>query len=257
MDAIRVGKSLRALRHHRGWTQTRLAAASDVPRCTISAIETGRPRGVRLADLERTANALGARLDILVRWNGEALDRLIDEAHATLVDACVTLLRGFGWEVAPEVSFNVWGERGSIDILAFHRPSAVVLVVEVKSTVPDLQSMLSILDRKVRIAKTIAAARNWKPDGVAEILVVGDTRTNHRRIARYDATLSAVLPARGAAVRAWLAHPKLPPIAGLTYMPIDVHRDGRRALPRRERVREPRSRSVAAADRNAEAARHA
>ena len=34
--------------------------------------------------------------------------------------AMVQRLRPDGWEVATEVSFNVYGERGSIDILAFH-----------------------------------------------------------------------------------------------------------------------------------------
>ena len=43
-----------------------------------------------------------------------------------------------GWDVATEVSFNVRGERGSIDILAFHQATGSLLVIEIKSVVPDL-----------------------------------------------------------------------------------------------------------------------
>src|SRR5688572_2019460 len=63
--------------------------------------------------------ALGGYLAIRIQYHGEGLDRLRDRRHAALVDLLVARLRRDGWEVATEVSFNVYGERGSIDILAF------------------------------------------------------------------------------------------------------------------------------------------
>jgi hypothetical protein len=66
------------------------------------------------------AEALGATVEFVIRWDGEGLDRLLDEGHATLVDRVVAWLRAHGWEVAVEVSFARAGERGSIDILAWH-----------------------------------------------------------------------------------------------------------------------------------------
>jgi Holliday junction resolvase-like predicted endonuclease len=81
-------------------------------------------------------------------WNGEALDRLLDADHAALVDIVAATLRTLEWLVAVEVSFNIRGEWGSIDVLAFHPATGVILVVEVKSVVPDLQATIFTLDRK-------------------------------------------------------------------------------------------------------------
>ena len=52
-------------------------------------------------------------------------------------------LRALGWEVVLEATFFIRGERGSIDILGWHATSRVVLVIEVKSVVPDIQAMLA------------------------------------------------------------------------------------------------------------------
>ena len=66
-----------------------------------------------------------------------------------------------GWQTATEVTFNIRHERGSIDILAFHEATGSLLVIEIKTVVPDLQGTLGTLDRKVRVATQIAAERGW------------------------------------------------------------------------------------------------
>ena len=63
----------------------------------------------------------------------------------------VRRLRALGWDVAVEVSFSRFGERGSIDVLAFHPARRALLVTEVKSVTPDMQAMLAGLDRKARL----------------------------------------------------------------------------------------------------------
>jgi hypothetical protein len=65
--------------------------------------------------LEHVVAALGARLDVGVRWNGESLDRLLDATHADLVERLLARLQAFGWEDVPEASFAIAGERSSID----------------------------------------------------------------------------------------------------------------------------------------------
>jgi hypothetical protein len=92
--------------------------------------------------LVTAAAALDADVDLYLRWRGERLDRLIDEVQAGLVDAFVRRLVGSGWIAEVEVSFSIWGERGSIDILAFHPRFGALLVVEVKSVVADSQATL-------------------------------------------------------------------------------------------------------------------
>src|SRR5204862_498544 len=55
-----------------------------------------------------SCRSLGASLELKLRWHGEGLDRLLDEAHARVVDATVVLLRDAGWDVAVEASFSIW-----------------------------------------------------------------------------------------------------------------------------------------------------
>ena len=95
------------------------------------------------------------------QWNGEGLDRLLDADHAALVEIVANVLRSLGWDVAVEVSFNIRGERGSIDVLAFHPATRTILVIEVKSVVPDVQATLVVFDRKTRLATEIARQRGW------------------------------------------------------------------------------------------------
>ena len=41
-----------------------------------------------------------------VQWRGGDLDRLLDEAHAGLVERVAQLLRRLGWQVLVEVSYT-------------------------------------------------------------------------------------------------------------------------------------------------------
>ncbi|HEY7969360.1 MAG TPA: helix-turn-helix transcriptional regulator, partial [Candidatus Limnocylindrales bacterium] len=123
MDAIRIGLSLRALRVRRAWRQIDLATRARVSRGTVSKVESGQLGGVSLEALARIAAVLEADLDVRIRWRGEHLDRLLDAGHARLVSVVAARLGRQGWLVAVEVTFSIWGERGSFDLLAFHPPS--------------------------------------------------------------------------------------------------------------------------------------
>jgi len=217
MDVIRFGLGIRALRRRRGWTQLRLALESGTSRSAIQRIERGRAAEVAVDKLIRITAALGAAISLRILWQGEAFDRLLDADHATLIDAMLDLLRREGWELATEVSFNLDRERGSIDILAFHAATGTLLVVEVKSVVPDLQSMLHGIDRKARIAPRIARERGWNVRSVARLLVLPDDRTARRRVASHAATFAVALPARTVEVRRWLRTPA-GPLAGILFL---------------------------------------
>jgi transcriptional regulator with XRE-family HTH domain len=233
MDVVRLGLSLRALRLRRRLTQASVAARVGVSRATIARMERGHADQVTLRLLVRVAAEHGATLSVRVLWHGEALDRLLDAAHADLTDAVLRLLRTAGWEVATEVSFNEYGDRGTIDILAYHRSTASLLVIEIKSVVPDLQAMLGTLDRKVRAAGTIARERGWRVGSVSRLLVLPDDRTARRRVERHAAIFRTALPERTAAARRWLKAP-VGVLAGVLFL-SDVrqastrHRVGRRS----------------------------
>ncbi len=207
MDAVRLGLSIRALRRRTRWTQDRLASEAGVSQATVSRVERGEIRHQTLHTLALIAEALGARASVRIYWHGEDLDRLLDAAHAGLVEDVVRLLVAHGWEVMPECTFNDFGERGAIDILAFHPESGALLIVEVKSVVPDMQAMLAGIDRKVRIAPKLAVSRGWRVRSVSRLLVLADDRTSRRRLARHQATMDRVMPLRSVAVRRWLRSP--------------------------------------------------
>jgi hypothetical protein len=197
-----------------------------VSRGVVGRIERGRADRVTVHVLVRVAAALGGTVTVRLLWQGEGLDRLLDSAHADLTERMLSRLRSMGWEVATEVSFSIRGERGTIDILAFHPPTGSLLVIEIKSVVPDLQAMLGVLDRKSRLAPEVARERGWLVRGVSRLLVLPDDRTARRRVQQHAATFDVALPARSVEVRRWLAAPT-GRLAGVVFLTSD-HRVGTR-----------------------------
>jgi len=118
---------------------------------------------------------------------------------------------------AAEVSFAVYGERGSIDIFAWHPARAMLLVVEVKTGIVDLQDLLGSLDRKRRLARRIALERGRDARHVSVWLVVGSSTANRSAVRQLDGLLGNAFPLRGRAMDSWLREP-VQPIAGLSFV---------------------------------------
>ena len=107
MVDLRFGRGLRVLRRRRGWRQADLALRAGISQSAVSRAELGRVGGLSVAALKTIADALGAQVDVRLRWQGEGLDRLLDREHAALVEQFVRRLRQHQWEVAPEASFDL------------------------------------------------------------------------------------------------------------------------------------------------------
>jgi hypothetical protein len=120
-----------------------------------------------------------------------------------------SVLRNPGWTVEPEVSFAIYGERGVIDQLAWHAPTAHLLIVELKTAIVDVNEMLGTLDRKRRLAGAIAAGRGLQPALVSVWLVVSDTRTNRRHAREHSTLLKSRLRLDGRQLRAFLRRPSI------------------------------------------------
>ena len=118
-----------------------------------------------------------------MRWRGGQADQLIDERHAGLGMLGTVLLQGHGWEVIPEVTFQRYGERGSIDLFATRSDQLAVCIVELKSGVYSYEETQRRLDVKARLASDIAWERlGWRPRTIGIVLVVEDTSVNRRRL---------------------------------------------------------------------------
>ncbi len=197
-----------------------MAAAAQVSPDVVSRLERGQVTGMPIATIEAVFVALGASVQLHVSWRGGGLDRLLDERHSALAGAVVERLRGDGWEVEVEVSYAVYGERGSIDVLGWHLGSTTLLVVEIKTELTSIEETLRRHDAKVRLARGIAAERfGWEARSIGRLLVLPDGTTARRQVDRHGPTLGAVLPTRGAAVREWLRHPN-GRLAGVLFLPF-------------------------------------
>lgn len=225
MDRFRFGRSVRELRQRRRWRQADLGDRVGVSRSVIGRIERGAVANVPFGRLLAVADALDGRLDLDFRWRGEALDRLVDERHAAIVDELVGLYRSARWDVAVEVTFSIYGERGSIDVFAFHPVRHVVAVNEVKASVGEAGNTVLGVDRKSRLAPQIAKDRGWPCRGVARLLVVADNSTSRDRIARHADTFRTAFPAGGRECLAWIRDPVGDPPSGILFLaPRNGHR---------------------------------
>jgi hypothetical protein len=167
------------------------------------------------------AGALDADLDLVVRWRGGDLGRLLNGRHAAMHEA---MARRFaeqpGWLFEPEVSFSIYGERGVIDGLAWHAASRSALTVELKTELVDINDLMATADRRRRLARSIAADRGWSASAVSTWIVVADSRTNRRALARHATTLRAKFPDDGHRMRQWLQEPR-GAVAALSFMTIE------------------------------------
>lgn len=212
-----VQRAIRFLRLRRGWPQRVLGDRSGVSRELVSRAERGDLTGIPLRSIDRMAGALGASVHLQLRWQGEQLDRLMDSGHAAIQQSVAELLTSLAWTVRVEVSFNHYGDRGRVDVLAFHPILHILPVVEIKSALGDLQETLGRLDVKERIGRRLAHDLGWhEVRAVMPALVIGESRLARRTVASHDA-LFARYRLRGRAARAWLQHPTQSVPTGLLW----------------------------------------
>lgn len=177
MNGKQLGRTHRALRQRARLRQADAAEKSGIGRWKIVLLEAGEIDGLRFGDVERCFDALDARLEVRASWHGAALDRLLDEGHARLVSQVVRVLERLGWIVEVEVSFSIYGERGSIDVLGWKPAERALVVVEVKSEFGSVEGTLRPLDgRPTRRAYSTSERRATRRP-----LIVDGLRFSSRR----------------------------------------------------------------------------
>lgn len=249
MEDIKVGEVVRTVRRRRGLRQRDVAALAGVSQWSVSAVERGQLEQLTLCAIRRVCSALEIGVPLAPRWRGVELPRLLDARHASLVEEVVARLSARGWETVLEYTFQHFGERGSVDVLAWRPDAHALLVVEVKTDLDDLQEMLSAIDRKARLVpRLVAAERNWVAIAWGAILVMPEGSTSRWQVSRHPAVFAAAFPARNNEIRRWIEAPTaagpmrgvwfLQPRARATRMEAASKSGGSR------RVRVPRNRGV-------------
>jgi transcriptional regulator with XRE-family HTH domain len=245
-----VGSVFRAVRIRRGLSQAQVASLAGVSRSLISLIERGALDATSLRTTRKVATVLGVSLGLDPRWRGPELAKLLDERHAALVQAVTVSLNAAGWEVVPEHTFSEWGEKGSIDVFAWNPAARALLAVEVKTSLPGLQDLLSTMDRKRRLAPKLARDLGWRPLIVGSVLALPGETWAWNAVDRHGPVFAAALPARAFGVRSWLWKPD-DDLRGVWFLLNDspgstVRRPGgsMRVRPRRRALPGPASRSI-------------
>lgn len=242
MQDAQIGSVIRALRHRLDWTQEELSRRAKVSRSVIARAEAGTIDRIGVHLLRQVIQGLGGRMIIGVRWRGELLDQLLDAGHAALAELWQRRLEHWGWIVRAEVSFNVYGDRGRIDLLAYHRAYRVLLVIEIKTRIADIQALLGPLEVKERLARQVARRFGWDPMVVVPMLVLEGSSSCRPRVDAH-AALFARFALRGREAMSWVRRP-FRAVAGVLVLttPSPAHpQSGRRAGRQRVRHAGPRT----------------
>jgi transcriptional regulator with XRE-family HTH domain len=218
MDALRFGRFVRVVRLRIGLRQRDVADRAGTGRSTTWRIEHGRLDEVTWSAIKRICDVLEIRLELIPSWRGFEGARLLDREHAATVELLVRDLTDLGWETIVEFSFNHYGDRGSVDIVAWHPGARALLLIEVKTAIVDVQDLLGAMDRKARVVpRLIALERGWVPRSVSRLLVVKESRAARTMIAQHRATFASALPDRTIASRRWLRQP-VGRLAGVMFL---------------------------------------
>jgi transcriptional regulator with XRE-family HTH domain len=210
MDSFQhVGARFRAVRVRRGWRQLDVARRVGLNASTISRIERGHLERIPLGTLLRVARALDIQVSLTTRSRGADLDRLVSGRHSGLHES---VARWFAqelpeWTLEPEVSFSIYGERGVIDILAWHPGRRALVVIELKTDIVDVNELIGAMDRRRRLARAIAEERGWDPLTISTWVIVAAGRTNRARLAAHRALLRNAFPVDGRSIAGWLRRP--------------------------------------------------
>jgi transcriptional regulator with XRE-family HTH domain len=226
VDDLKLGSIVRAIRRKKRLRQLDLASAAGVSQQSVSDLERGRLDSLAL--VRRICTALGVSVSLTPAWRGGDFDRLTDARHAGLVERLGRTLASSGWIVLPEFSFNHYGDRGSVDVLAWRSDFEALLIVEVKTDIRNVNELLRRLDVKRRVVPGVMAREHGRQArSVATVLVLPSTSAGRRAIRSHEATFDAALPARTVEVRRWLQNPDRD-IAGILFVP-DTARGGARS----------------------------
>lgn len=210
----------------------------------VSLFERGRLEELALRTTRRIAAALDIRLDLVARWRGGDGDRLLDEKHAAIAEAAVVgTCRYPGWQARAEVTFSSYGDRGSIDVLAWNEVERAVLIEEIKSDMVAIEGTLRPLAVKRRLAAEIVERElGWRPRSIGVVLVLPEASHVRARVAAHAATFDSVLPERLPALRRWLREPR-GPIGAIWFLSLSDVVTAKLRPPKRIRQRRvPRQR---------------
>lgn len=190
-----------------GLSKTRLAGRAAVSRQMIAELEDGSANPT-LDTIVAVLDGLGLEVDVVVR--GPVMigsPRTGDAAHAICTGYVQRRLQAAGWKTAREVRIDDGRYVGWIDLLAFHEPTGVLLVIEIKTRIDDLGSIERSMDWYTRAAMNAARRLGWRPLRIGGWLIALASDEVEARIHDDRQAIDAAFPARATEMTALLVDP--------------------------------------------------
>lgn len=139
-----------------------------------------------------------------------------------------------------EYTFNHYGDRGSVDIVGWHRSAGALLIVEVKTRLVDVQDLLRSMDIKRRIVPSLLERElRWKARRLGRIALIEESGANRRAVERHRDTFAAAFPQRSVEARRWIRAPD-GDLAAIRFSPAMLRGHGRQGRGGPTRIRAPR-----------------
>jgi transcriptional regulator with XRE-family HTH domain len=180
---LQIAETVRETRRAHGWSQAELGRRAGVSQSTICRIERGSVEKLTFETASRVLDALGIRVSIDLRSPLIAdRRRQSDAGHARCVAYVDRRLERQGWIPRTEVQVISGNARGWIDILAYRPSDQVLLLVEVKTDLPDIGAVMRQQSWYEREASQCARQFGWRPRRLVSGLFVLASATNIARI---------------------------------------------------------------------------
>ncbi|HUG47551.1 MAG TPA: helix-turn-helix transcriptional regulator [Candidatus Limnocylindria bacterium] len=191
----RVASVVRETRHALGWSQAELARRGGVSQSTVSRIEKGSIERLTFETAATVLETLGVQVSLEARTPllGDR-QRQRDAAHARCVQYVARRLERLGWLVATEVEVLDGRFRGWIDVLAYRPSDGMLLLIEIKTDLPDIGAVMRQQSWYERLAWAAARRAGWKPRRMASALLVLATARNRDRLAENGELLRRAFP---------------------------------------------------------------
>lgn len=177
-------------------TQQQVAKRVGVSRSYIAKVELGQA-DPSLDMVDRIGEALG--LDLQLAFHPPifpAGTRTHDAVHARCSAYVDRRLRGLGWATAREVEIVHGKSHGWIDVLAFHRPTGTMLIIEIKTRLEDIGGLERQLAWYERASWTAGRVLGWEPKRIVSwCLALASDEVEHSVRAHRD-LLALVFPLR-------------------------------------------------------------
>ena len=222
-----LARASREARLAQGLSQTALAHRVGVARSYIAAIELGRANPT-IEVIVRLTSALVLELDLQIRPPVIVGDRRQrDAVHARCSGYVDRRMHTAGLEISREVPIVDGRWRGWIDLLAFDRRTATLIIIEIKTVIEDLGALERQIGWYERQARRVARGSGWNPRRIVTWLLVLGTEANEVFLHQNRDALARVFRVPAPAMTAILDDPSAEWPGGRGLACIEPSRRGR------------------------------